>query len=301
MRYLRVASLLVIAVLWCSGSAPASEIYKWTDENGVLHIVTSLADVPERYRDQITTLEKDAAPSTTPEPANGSAPAEEQSQPAVDEPELLRFEIPYKNEGSTRRVIIPVKFNDRVTAPMALDTGAPGTLIGVDLAVKLGVFSRDKGTLFTVAGGIGGQQLAILTILESMSVGGARNDFVPTIVTAGFSSEFDGLIGMDFLANYTISIDTRKQVVVFQETAPLPGSRGGHDEIWWRRTFEEFRVERDRWKEIAKSGKHRFGRGDSAFLEFQERESKRLLLRLDQYASDNAVPRHWRQARFARE
>ena len=30
------------------------------------------------------------------------------------------------------------------------------------------------------------------------------------------------------------------------------------------------------------------------FVEFQAREAQRLLLRLDLYASDNAVPQHWR-------
>jgi hypothetical protein len=99
---------------------------------------------------------------------------------------------------------------------------------------------------------------------------------------------------MDFLANYTISIDSRKQVVVFQETTPPPGFRGGHDEDWWRRTFEDFRAARDRWIDHARSANLRSGSPAATFVDFQVRESERLLQRLDLYASDNAVPQHWR-------
>jgi hypothetical protein len=177
---------------------------------------------------------------------------------------------------------------------MALDTGSPGMIISLGLAVKLGIFSRDSGTLLTEVGGIGGGALAILTIVDAVSVGGVRDTFVPTNVMVGLSEDFEGLIGMDFLANYTISIDSRKQVVVFQETSPQPGSRGGHDEGWWRKTFEDFRLVRDRWKERARPANRPSGTRAKAFVDFQAREAQRLLLRLDQYASDNAVPRHWR-------
>jgi len=294
MRPVATASILAIAVLCLPFSVPASDMYKWTDKDGVLHIATSLRDVPEEYRDQVMTIKGDPAPVTPSPPASETPSAGELLPPAVDEPGLPGFEIPYKNEGSARRVIIPVRFNDTVTAPMALDTGSPGMVISVDLAVKLGIFSRDSGTLLTEASGIGGRTLAVLTIVDSVAVEGARTAFVPTTVTAPLSSHFDGLIGMDFLANYTISIDSGKQVVVFQETALPPGSRGGHDEDWWRRTFEDFRSARNGWSEHARAANLRDGSQAAAFVEFQVRESERLLNRLEVYASDNAVPQHWR-------
>ena len=290
MRRVSAASILALAIFSFSGSVSVAEIYKWTDENGELHVATSLADVPERYRDQITRVKTDTAPAAKPAATKDT----EKSSIAVSEPELRRFEVPYKNQGSTRRVIIPVTFNDNVTVPMALDTGSPGMVISLGLAVKLGIFSRDSGTLLTEVGGIGGGALSILTIVDSVSVKGARDVFVPTNVMPGLSHDFEGLIGMDFLSNYMISIDTRKKVVVFQETEPEPGSRGGHDEDWWRKTFEEFRLVRDGWKDYAKSSNQRPGSDAEAFVQFQLREAERLLLRLDLYASDNAVPRHWR-------
>jgi hypothetical protein len=284
--------LLLAMTLGFSGSASA-EIYKWTDENGELHVATSLADVPERFRDQLTTIKTDPAPAPK-RPETNDASSTKPPQVPLTEPTLRRFEVPYKNQGSTRRVIIPVTFNDNVTVPMALDTGSPGMVIWLGLAVKLGIFTRDSGTLLTEVGGIGGAALSILTIVDSVSVQGARDAFVPTNVMPGLSEDFAGLIGMDFLTDYMISIDSRKKVVVFQETEPQPGSRGGHDEDWWRRTFVDFRMVRDHWKEYAKSSTQRPGSQAEAFIEFQVREAERLLLRLDLYASDNAVPRHWR-------
>ena len=43
-----------------------------------------------------------------------------------------RYEIPFEAyEGAAKRIIISVTFNDSVTAPMMLDTGAPGMLISL--------------------------------------------------------------------------------------------------------------------------------------------------------------------------
>jgi len=208
---------LVLGVL--VGIPAASEIYKWTDEDGIVHVATSLTDVPARYRDQVTTIDLGSPSPDAPAPAPDSAPAEPE-EPLKLESALARFEVPYENEGTTRRVIIPVTFNDNVVAPMALDTGAPGMVISIELAARLGVFSRDNGTLLTETGGIGGRAPAILTIVDSVTVAGARDKFVPTTVTLPISDKFDGLIGMNLLANYPVSIDSQKQVVVLEENPP---------------------------------------------------------------------------------
>jgi hypothetical protein len=99
---------------------------------------------------------------------------------------------------------------------------------------------------------------------------------------------------MDFIANYTISIDTRRQVLVFTENPPDPEARGGHDEAWWRETFKGFREAHEGWRDYARSRKGRLTEKAQIFVDSQVRESERLLQRLDGFASDNAVPRHWR-------
>ena len=294
-----VVCLAIAASLGSNGSARASDFYKWTDEDGVVHLANSLDEVPEKYRNQIEKLADSAAGSaSTPPPVRADAaagPAEDPGEFAGATGGLRRFEVRYQAyEGAARRVIIPVRFNDRVTAPMAVDTGSPGMVISLELAEQIGIFSRSQGLMFTEVAGIGGRQLGVKTIVDSVAVQDARDSFVPTTVTVGMSDAFQGLIGMDFLANYNLSIDGQRQVVVFQEVPPEGGARGGHDEAWWRRTFQEFREARDFWRERVEARDKRLTTKGAAFLEFQARESQRLLLRLDSYASQHAVPRHWR-------
>jgi len=282
----------VAIVLCCSLSlrpASASEFYSWTDKKGVSHFATSYEDVPVEYRDQVQ------APSAPAAKKSVSVPAVPEPAVEATRPESRSFEIPYDPyEGTAHRVIIPVKFNDYTIAPMALDTGSPGLVISFELAEKLGVFSRDKGTLVVEAAGIGGSAPAILTIVDSVAVESARSNFVPTTITEKMSDEFDGLIGMDFLTHHTISIDSHRKVLVFTENPSSPDTRGGHDEQWWRQTFKRFRSFRDRWADHPEWVKGRVGSDLKSFLEFQVRESDRLLRRLENHASDNAVPQHWR-------
>ena len=101
----RVLSTLIfaIAISWCSIPTPAGEMYKWIDEDGIMHFVALRADVPEKYRDEVLTI----VSSSTPDPEL-AAPSQltvppESSLPATDNSALRRFEIPYENEGSDGR------------------------------------------------------------------------------------------------------------------------------------------------------------------------------------------------------
>lgn len=224
------------------------------------------------------------------------------------EPAARRFELPYEPlEGRARRVIVQVRLNDRITAPMALDTGAPGMVISVRLAEQLGVFTQDQGKLIVLARGIGGEVPALRTILDTVALGQASERFVPVTVTSALSERFEGLIGMDLLGQYSVTIDAGRKVVVLQEQASAGQAPGGHDEAWWRANFAEFRTLRDDWqrfregieRELADS---QVGAGAAfddltrwrALATFQVQEAEKLLARLEHYASNQSVPRHWR-------
>lgn len=57
-----------------------------------------------------------------------------------EKPKLNSYEVPFEAyEGSAQRVIVSITFNDSVTVPMLIDTGAPGLLILPKLAKQLGV------------------------------------------------------------------------------------------------------------------------------------------------------------------
>jgi len=228
---------------------------------------------------------------------------------------LKKYEVSYNAyEGMARRIIISVRFNDSVTAPMVLDTGATGMHISVALAEKLGLFEKDEGNLFESTSGIGGTIPAILTIIDKIQVDKLEEHFIPTKVSRSFSNEFEGLVGMDFMANFSIQIDTKKHVVVFEEHATNQHMPGGHDEEWWRTNFHQFVVRREEWKKLrrevfdlkdvsktamtVKTGRRTRIVTVGELREFADRQYKeadKLLRKLDGYAIDNAVPMEWRE------
>jgi hypothetical protein len=236
-----------------------------------------------------------------------AAPAAAPSVPPneAQAPVLRQIAVPYNAfEGQSQRIILPVKLNDRVTAEMALDTGAPGTVIFTPLAARLGVLDEGSNHLMTTVGGIGGRIPAVLVVLDSLSVDEARTEFVPATVTAPLTNAFEGLVGMDFLAGYSVQIDTQ-QHLLFLTQLPENGARpAGHDEAWWRRTFSQVEGQQTLWHQLYARVKERIsnsqitGDGSAELLSFAERqahEADELASRLERHASNNAVPREWRR------
>lgn len=249
----------------------------------------------ERYRKK-SDIARPPVDSGVGKPAAGnSAPLKEDAR------KPLTHEVPYTAlEGTARRVIIPVQINSSITAKMALDTGSPGMLIFDRLANRLGISEKDDGKLLTYSAGIGGEAPSILTIIDTVQVGGAEDKFIPTVIVASLSDSFDGLIGMDFMANYSIRIDTAKHVVVFEELPDRQHAPGGHDELWWRSNFTNFASRRAEWKQFRahlntqKMDAERLDRL-KRFADRQYREADRLFTKLNNYAVTNSVPMHWRQ------
>ena len=227
-------------------------------------------------------------------------PEQDPIEPKSEEPKLDQFSIPYTAYvGTARRIIIPVTFNDRVTAPMLLDTGAPGMHISERLAEKLGIFDKEDGNLLISVGGIGGTVPAVFTIVDSIRVGKAEDNFIPTTIAPSISDHFEGLIGMDFMANYTIQIDNRNRLLLFTELPESEDMPAGHDESWWKINFSRFRYMKTAWEEYRefleknKDGTDTFKR----MIEFAERqygEAEYLYNRLSVYASEHSVPLEWR-------
>jgi len=295
-------------LLCCSFLAMVSvadgEVIKWTDAEGNVHYSDSEAEVPAKYRDQIErkVYKFDKQKETTRKwmspwnqgNGNGLAPPEGYQQGE----KLKRFAVPYRAfEGTARRIIVDVTFNGSVTAPMLLDTGAPGVTISEALANRIGVFEGDTGKLKVRAGGLGGSVPAILTIIDKLEVGEGVSEFVPVQVTHSISRAFEGLVGMDFMANFQLSIDNRRHLLLFQEMPESDNRPGGHDEHWWRALFYDFARMRTGWGKYMEHLKSANSRGSDKlkFAESQYNEADKLLRKLDSYAAKNRVPMNWRR------
>jgi len=304
-------SLITIALIVCP-TVLAGQLYKWVDNQGNLHFSDSPASIPPEYSDQVEVNEFGRSDEDTKISGEEKPPPKESVKlPSVPRMQRtrVRSEVHYAAyEGEARRVIVSVKLNGNVTANMAIDTGAPSTVITPQLAERMGLFSSDGGFLITRAGGIGGSAPAIWTIIDDIQIGDMKARFFPTTITELKTSAFEGLIGMDFLYAFNFNIDPRRKVLVLEELPVQSDMPGGHDEAWWRSQFRQFALFRGQWKKYNKYlnrlGPHseefrnytdnevRYARD---FAAYQSREADKLFRKLNSYATDHAVPMHWRE------
>lgn len=311
MRSLRVPLLAFLFVFFFSAPLIAENFYKWVDEKGIPHFSDSLTGIPPEYQNQVKTnkFKKVDKPPVQTQSKDSAADSKDSSSEEKQKRELKKYKVPYMPyEGTARRIIIQVTFNGSVTAPMLLDTGAPGMLISSRLADKLGLFDKNNGNLLIEAGGIGGSVPAIRTIIDTVQVGEAKDNFIPTTIAKSISGSFEGLIGMDFMANFNISIDTRKHLLIFEEIPSQDKMPAGHGKKWWKTTFLEFSYYRTRLRDWSKDIKKQIRSSDitvntninkleklKKFADRQLNESEKLFKKLDRYAAKHAVPKHWRK------
>jgi predicted aspartyl protease len=132
--------------------------------------------------------------------------------------------IPIASAAAAPRgsIIVPVQFagraaivsailNRSVSANLILDTGASSTVISRRLAGLLSI--RPTGTAMGQT--VGGMITAPIARLTSIKVGAAEIAELSVIVH-DFSRDprIDGLLGMDFLGQYHVGLDSQKQLLV---------------------------------------------------------------------------------------
>ena len=231
------------------------------------------------------------------------------AEPARTAAATARHEIAYDPyEGSAQRVIINVTLNGRVKARLAVDTGAPTTVISGALAERLGLLNKTSAGVWTRAGGIGGSTPAISTIIETIRVGDIEQQFFPTTIVPGLSTAFEGLIGMDFLSLFVMHIDPARRLLILEDVAPKSIVYGQRNEQWWRSNFNELASLRRGWhdyaeqldKEIQSSNVTAGGGIEDArlMLDFARRqalEAERLFDQLNRRAIQYIVPMNWRE------
>jgi hypothetical protein len=292
--HMRQSAFILFGVLVFSlAFSSAGELFKWVDAEGTVHMTDNVSQIPSQYRNQVEKTRTQISGQPVIQPVfleNGAA-----------SPDLKHFEIPYQAfEGRSRRIIIPVTFNESIEAPLLLDTGSPGLMIAPRLAKRLGLLDESESLLKVTTGGIGGTTPAVLAVVDTVRVGEARAEFLPATITQIPSNEFEGLVGMDFMSNYRISIDTTNSLLAFDELPPQIDRPGGHDEAWWRSNFHNFEKLRAEWAGYLE-------KLDSEDLTSSEKEKRikiskeqyaaaeNLCRRLERYARDNAVPIDWRR------
>ncbi len=188
------------AFLWTVLITPtwliAADYYRWVDQNGVVHFTDNLHNIPETQRGKAGRIESNEPPRNQPPPVA---------------PLPTKASIPFEKQGQV--VIVEATLNKKTAVKFVVDTGASYTMISSAVAKELDIDTEQnrKTAPFQTANGI---IQAPLVNLESIAVGGieilnltaAVHDAIPDAKVAG-------LLGLNFLSNFRMDIDTQKGVL----------------------------------------------------------------------------------------
>jgi hypothetical protein len=290
--FIRKLGTVAVAMLLCGGTSHAQSLGDVAKENRVK---------PPETGSRVFTNKDDPAAAPSPTPAQSAA---------VRPGRNARHEIPYDPwDGSAQRMIINVTLNNRVQARLAVDTGAPQTIISGGLAARLGLLSETSASgVWTRTGGIGGSTPAIRTIIETIRVGDIEQGFFPTTVVPQLSRAFEGLIGMDFLSLFVMHVDPARRVLILEDIPPTSTVYGQRNEQWWRSNYRELANLRRVWSDYAEvlskaiensnitaGGGIEDARMMLEFSRMQAQEAERLFDQLNKRAAQYVVPMSWRQ------
>ena len=193
--------VLAFGLLCFPQMARAAEYYRWVDDSGVLHITDNLHNVPQTQRAGANRIQAQESPRSR--------------EPEIKPPPPKKASIPLEKHGQV--AIIQATLNNKRSAKFVVDTGASYTLISSALARELSIdVGQNPKTLpFQTANGL---IQAPVTNLESIAVGGLEIRNLPAAVhDAVPDPEVAGLLGLNFLSNFRMDIDTQKGMLYLEK------------------------------------------------------------------------------------
>ena len=171
------------------------EVYSWVDEKGIQYYTTKFESIPERYRSTAKSL---------PSPASPPAPPELQPELSQKGPTRIPF-VP----GAP--VLVSARINGAGPVILILDTGADHTLVSPSVLSRLGVST--EGAYRGLLKGVAGMNYADAVWVASLEVGEAKAGPLLVIAHDAGLNGADGLLGRDFLANFSVTIDPKERIV----------------------------------------------------------------------------------------
>jgi clan AA aspartic protease (TIGR02281 family) len=269
---------LISALLGLLSAAAHGTIYKWTDQDGKVHFTDNVWAIPPEYRQQAQERRGGTAPTQRPElPPTALPPA--------DDPISKHYIIPFRRAGSM--MLVDVVVDQFLKSRLLVDTGATFTVISTAMARQLAL-NLDNAALIPLQSA-SGVFLAPLTKVKSIAVGDAIAQDVEVVVHDIGQGTTGGLLGMSFLDNFQVTINTTVERMTLSPLMPPPGETlyGGRPEDWWRRKFRFYRRQIEALEEV-------LAKKPSAKLTRSLRYLQTELETLEHQASLAAVPRQWR-------
>lgn len=189
------SALLLILLLPGAGWA---QVYRWEDQRGTLHYTNAPERVPETYRSHVGPL--------PPVPVAATA------APARDEPVVATRTVTRIPFSPGAPIIVSATISGGATpVALILDTGADRTVIAPQTLWRLGI-STSNAPRAEIKGVTGASHGEVVQV-ASLEVGEAKVGPLRIIAHDADLRQADGLLGRDFLEQFTVTIDAREQIV----------------------------------------------------------------------------------------
>jgi len=180
-----VISLVSAMLFAVAANAQVLEMYRWTDDQGVVHYTNGLRDIPEQFRGSATLI-RSAEARPAPPPADKAS-------------------IQFQRRGDL--IVVKATLNGKLPVSFVLDTGASYTTISQAAASAAGIQLPENPTVlsFHTANGV---IQAPLGTLRSMDIGGLELKDVTVAIHDVFpDAAIAGLVGQNFLSQFRLEID----------------------------------------------------------------------------------------------
>lgn len=131
--------------------------------------------------------------------------------------EIKQVQLPYQTDR--QQWVVKARLNDQAEGLFMVDTGATTMCISEEMARRLQLPSGPAETMVTLADG--SKRAARMGLLSSVEVEGARVANV-AVVTLPVSpgDGLDGLLGMNFMREFNIQLDTVSHKMILNHFAP---------------------------------------------------------------------------------
>ena len=189
-------ALVLLLLLPGPGGA---QVYRWEDQRGTLHFTNAPERVPETYRSHVGPL------PPAPEASPTAAPDRDESVVAARGVTRIPF-------APGAPIIVSARISGGATpVALILDTGADRTVIAPQTLWRLGIstLNAPRAEIKGVTGAGHGEVIQV----ASLEVGEAKVGPLRIIAHDADLKQADGLLGRDFLEQFTVTIDARERIV----------------------------------------------------------------------------------------
>ncbi len=226
----------IFFVLWALPE-PGFSLYRWRDEEGVIHIT----DVPPPTGPYEAVGEKkgNEEERSTPEKSVPQPGGEETAPSETPKKFSDAVYIPLRQAGN--HYLVQMGINGQAQGYFLLDTGASMTVIGPQIAEKAGIVLDESLPILPLKTA-SGLIFPSVAHVEKFTLGNLILSGGDVVVhDIHFGKGVSGLLGMDLLSDYLVTLDTQKATLVLKPVKKTGPIYGGHSKKWWRSRFGFYR------------------------------------------------------------